>query len=144
MATLEDISHALPLVFTVHPRTLARLESLGYASGSPGFYLMEPVGYLDSLALQSHAAVVVTDSGGMQEETSYLGTPCVTVRENTERPVTMATGTNTLVGRDMARLRAEVDRVLAGTFKRGELPPFWDGRAAERIADALELWNARG
>ena len=83
------------------------------------------------------AAVVITDSGGIQEETTYLGVPCLTMRENTERPVTITTGTNQLIGRDMERLVAESRRVLDGTNKRGGIPPLWDGRASERIADCI-------
>jgi UDP-N-acetylglucosamine 2-epimerase (non-hydrolysing) len=96
--------------------------------------LMEPLGYLDFLALMRHAALVITDSGGIQEETTTLGIPCLTVRENTERPITVVLGTNTLVGRDTERLCREADRVLAGEGKRGQIPPLWDGHAADRIA----------
>jgi UDP-N-acetylglucosamine 2-epimerase (non-hydrolysing) len=95
---------------------------------------VDPVGYVEFLALQRHADFVITDSGGIQEETTYLGVPCLTVRENTERPVTITVGTNTLVGTDMARLREEVGRILDGTGKRGRVPDLWDGHAAERIA----------
>jgi UDP-N-acetylglucosamine 2-epimerase (non-hydrolysing) len=93
--------------------------------------------YLQFLSLQRWATVVITDSGGIQEETTYLGVPCLTLRENTERPITVSMGTNTLIGRDFDRLKVEVDRVLSGQFKRGECPPLWDGRAAERIANRL-------
>jgi UDP-N-acetylglucosamine 2-epimerase (non-hydrolysing) len=96
------------------------------------------LGYLDFLALQRHATLVITDSGGIQEETTYLGVPCLTVRENTERPVTVALGTNTLIGQNMERLRAEVWRILAGEGKQGQVPPLWDGHAAERIANVIE------
>jgi UDP-N-acetylglucosamine 2-epimerase (non-hydrolysing) len=92
------------------------------------------VGYLEFLGLQREAALVVTDSGGIQEETTYLGVPCLTMRENTERPVTVEVGTNTLIGRDTDRLRVEGTRVLAGEGKKGSIPPLWDGRASERIA----------
>ena len=99
--------------------------------------LTEPAGYLDFLAMQSHATVVVTDSGGIQEETTILGVPCLTMRENTERPVTVTLGTNTLIGSDLDALRREFRAVAAGRGKRGTLPPLWDGRAGERIADIL-------
>jgi UDP-N-acetylglucosamine 2-epimerase (non-hydrolysing) len=92
------------------------------------------VGYLDFLALQRRATLVITDSGGIQEETTWLGIPCFTVRENTERPVTITMGTNTLVGHDMERLQKEVARVLRGEGKCGSVPPLWDGHAAKRIA----------
>ena len=93
------------------------------------------MGYVDFLALQMHATVVVTDSGGIQEETTYLGVPCLTVRENTERPVTATIGTNMLIGRDMDRLLIEVRRVLGGNGKKGRVPTLWDGSASRRIAD---------
>lgn len=131
---LAAISRELPVVFPVHPRTRARLKNLPAAEG---LRLLEPLGYLDFLALQHHAAVVITDSGGIQEETTFLGVPCLTVRENTERPITVTLGTNTLVGRDMARLHDEVARVLSGAAPRGVCPPLWDGRAGERIAAIL-------
>jgi UDP-N-acetylglucosamine 2-epimerase (non-hydrolysing) len=99
--------------------------------------LIEPLGYLQFLALQKQASVVITDSGGIQEETTFLGVPCLTVRENTERPVTVSTGTNTLVGRDMKKLEAEVDRILYGKGKKGSAPPLWDGKASERIAEII-------
>ena len=98
---------------------------------------MEPLSYLDFLALQMKAAAVITDSGGIQEETTYLGVPCLTVRENTERPVTATLGTNTLVGRDIARVRDEVKRILRGETKKGSIPPLWDGRTGQRIAAIL-------
>jgi UDP-N-acetylglucosamine 2-epimerase (non-hydrolysing) len=99
--------------------------------------LMEPQGYLDFLALQSHAKVVITDSGGIQEETTYLGVPCLTLRDSTERPVTVTTGTNLLIGGDLERLQAEVMRILADQGKQGQRPPLWDGHAAERIAEEI-------
>lgn len=134
VAALAEIGRELPVAFPVHPRTRARLRALPAAEG---LRLLEPQGYLDFLALQRHAALVITDSGGIQEETTYLGVPCLTVRENTERPITVSVGTNTLVGRDMGRLRDEVARILGGTARRGAAPPLWDGRAGERIADVL-------
>jgi UDP-N-acetylglucosamine 2-epimerase (non-hydrolysing) len=98
---------------------------------------MEPAGYLDFLALQRHAAVVVTDSGGIQEETTFLGVPCLTLRKNTERPVTVTAGTNTLLGQEVGRLRAEVRRVLEHGPRPARVPPLWDGKAGERIADVV-------
>ncbi len=93
--------------------------------------------YLQFLGLQSRAAVVITDSGGIQEETTFLGRPCLTVRENTERPVTVELGTNTLVGRDLKRLKLELRRVLEGNSKKGSIPPLWDGAASNRLARIL-------
>jgi UDP-N-acetylglucosamine 2-epimerase (non-hydrolysing) len=93
--------------------------------------------YLDFLALQKHAAVVITDSGGIQEETTFLGVPCLTVRENTERPVTITMGTNVLVGRDTVKLSSELARVMSQERKNTGVPPLWDGHAAERIAETI-------
>lgn len=141
MATMDKVSERLPMVFTVHPRTRERLIQIGYTPKSDGVLLLEPTGYLDSLVLQSKATVVVTDSGGLQEETTYLGTPCLTVRENTERPVTVSLGTNTLVGQDLNLLEQAIYDVMAGAGKPRQAPPLWDGNAAERIADVVEAWG---
>ncbi len=132
--TLAAIGAEVPVYFPMHPRTRARLEAAGAALERPGVHMAAPVGYLEFLALQKHAACVLTDSGGIQEETSYLGVPCLTLRENTERPITVRLGTNCLVGHDMALLRAELAAVLAGRGKKGGPIPLWDGRAGERIA----------
>ena len=99
--------------------------------------MLDPLSYVDFLGLQSRATVVITDSGGIQEETTYLGVPCLTLRENTERPVTVRLGTNVLVGRDPDKLRSELARVLAGKAKKGTVPPLWDGHTGERIAAHL-------
>lgn len=138
LSTLEEISHRVQIVFPIHPRTKARIENLGYHfDGSDRVFVIPPTGYLECLALQQRARMVVTDSGGLQEETTALGVPCLTVRENTERPVTVTHGTNTLVGTDMQLLRQEVDRILDGKGKAGRIPPLWDGSASERIVDLL-------
>ena len=138
LATLSEIATQVPVLFPVHPRTRARLrESCPELLQGGKVQLLEPLGYLDFLALQTRATAVVTDSGGIQEETTYLGVPCLTVRENTERPVTVEIGTNVLVGRDLHRLREEVRKVLNGHGKRGGLPPLWDGRSAQRIAEIV-------
>ncbi len=138
MQALDKISHDIPVIFPVHPRTRQQLKNSQFTIRNSQLHLVEPLGYLDFLALQRHATLVITDSGGIQEETTYLGVPCLTVRENTERPVTVALGTNILVGQDMERLQAEVGRILAGDGKRGQRPPLWDGHAAERIANVIE------
>jgi UDP-N-acetylglucosamine 2-epimerase (non-hydrolysing) len=137
MAALVRISAKLNVLFPVHPRTAERIRALPISVGSGRLHLMEPVGYLEFLSLEKRATVVITDSGGVQEETTYLGVPCLTLRENTERPVTVSLGTNLLIGSDFRRLEEEVERAAAGTFKTGSIPPMWDGRAAQRIADAL-------
>jgi UDP-N-acetylglucosamine 2-epimerase (non-hydrolysing) len=134
---LDRIGRDIRVLFAVHPRTRQRMASFGLKPASEQVQLVDPLGYLDFLALQKHAAVVITDSGGIQEETTFLQVPCLTVRENTERPITITQGTNRLVGRDPSRLYREVQRVLAGEVRRGKVPPLWDGRAGERIAAVL-------
>ncbi len=135
---LLAISHDLPLLFPIHPRTRSRLTSVQAELESGQLRLVDPLGYLEFLALQRHATLVVTDSGGIQEETTYLGVPCLTVRENTERPVTVTIGTNLLVGQNMQRLCQEAQRILRGEAKQGQIPPLWDGKASERIAKILQ------
>ncbi|NJP07783.1 MAG: UDP-N-acetylglucosamine 2-epimerase (non-hydrolyzing) [Chloroflexaceae bacterium] len=143
MATLAHISESLPVIFPIHPRTSKRLDDLPLEhkpwcmDTKARLHLVEPLGYLDFLALQRHATLVITDSGGIQEETTFLGVPCLTLRENTERPVTLTHGSNILIGHDMNRLHTEVARILAGQPKQGALPMLWDGHAAERIATIL-------
>jgi UDP-N-acetylglucosamine 2-epimerase (non-hydrolysing) len=100
-------------------------------------HLLDPMPYIEFLSLQSRAAVVITDSGGIQEETTYLGIPCLTLRANTERPVTVDLGTNTLVGDDSVKLDSELSNILEGRAKRGVIPPLWDGYAGERIAQIV-------
>lgn len=136
MAALCDMARDLTLIFPAHPRTRARLETLGPLP-MPGPRIIAPLGYLEILALQKHAAYVITDSGGIQEETTFLGVPCLTVRPNTERPVTITLGTNQLVGQDPDALRMAVADILGGRGKDGGVPPLWDGRTGERIADIL-------
>ena len=136
ITALRAVSEDMPVVFPMHPRTRARMMQNGIDGDR--LKILEPLGYLEFLGLQRRAAVVITDSGGIQEETTYLGVPCLTMRENTERPVTITTGTNQLIGRDMDRLVSEARRVLAGAHKRGGVPALWDGKASERIADSLE------
>lgn len=135
LASLLAVSRELAVVFPAHPRTRQRITDFGFDTGQ--FLVLDPLPYVDFLGLQSRAAVVITDSGGIQEETTYLGIPCLTVRENTERPITVSAGTNVLVGRDPKKLSAELSRVLAGKSKKGTTPPLWDGHAGERIADIL-------
>jgi UDP-N-acetylglucosamine 2-epimerase (non-hydrolysing) len=132
---LTHLSRDLNIVFPVHPRTSRRLSQLGWSAGAAScLHLLEPQSYLEFLALQRDATVVITDSGGIQEESSFLRVPCVTVRETTERPITVDLGTNRLAGRDIARIVDEVHQVLAGNIRQGAPIPLWDGRAAERIA----------
>ncbi len=142
LGVLREISATLPLIFALHPRTRANIERFGLESyvDHRRMLLLPPQGYLEMLGLLAGAKVVLTDSGGIQEETTALGVPCLTLRENTERPITVSQGTNTLVGRDTAAIRRGIDEILGGGGKRGRLPELWDGRAAERIAADLAAW----
>ena len=134
-AELQAISLEIPVIFPVHPRTRQRLEGLALQIGGDGpLHVVPPQGYLEFLALQKSATAVITDSGGVQEETTYLGIPCLTLRENTERPVTISHGTNTLIGDRASSLTPAVRRVLSGETRPGKIPPLWDGQAARRIA----------
>jgi UDP-N-acetylglucosamine 2-epimerase (non-hydrolysing) len=137
LGALAEISSELPVVFPVHPRTRARLAEPGLSGAASRLRTIEPLGYLDFMSLTSAAKLVLTDSGGLQEETTALGIPCLTLRENTERPITVEEGTNVVVGSDPARIVAEARRALGGGGKRGRCPPLWDGRAGERVAEAL-------
>jgi len=136
LQSLLAASAQLDIVFPVHPRTRARIAECGVSTSH--LHLLEPVPYIEFLALQRRATAVITDSGGIQEETTYLQVPCLTLRSNTERPITVAMGTNTLVGQDRGKLADELSAILAGRAKRGSVPPLWDGHAAERIADVLQ------
>jgi UDP-N-acetylglucosamine 2-epimerase (non-hydrolysing) len=135
-AALADVARELPVLFPVHPRTRSRIEADAMPE-SKNLHLCEPLGYLEFLALQKYATVVITDSGGVQEETTFLGVPCLTMRDNTERPVTVTMGTNTLIGRTAVSAREEVARILRGDVKAGAIPPLWDGSTGERIATIL-------
>ena len=142
LATLADLSGQLNIIFPVHPRTRQRMNEIGLADAyGARLRLLQPLPYLEFLALQSRASVVITDSGGIQEETTFLGVPCLTVRENTERPITVTHGTNRLVGRDIERLRENVVETLRREATvSGANPsrvPLWDGHAAERIAAVI-------
>jgi UDP-N-acetylglucosamine 2-epimerase (non-hydrolysing) len=131
-----DLSQNLPIIFPVHPRTKKNIESLKYKT-SDDFMMVEPVDYLDSLCLQKQAKLVLTDSGGIQEETSCLGVPCLTLRRNTERPVTVELGTSTIVGNDECLIRETFEQVLVGRYKNGQPIPLWDGQTAERVVNCL-------
>jgi UDP-N-acetylglucosamine 2-epimerase (non-hydrolysing) len=144
LVTLQMIGRELPIVFPIHPRTRQRIADFGlHAAEGSGVRFTEPLSYLGFLGLEAKATVVITDSGGIQEETTYLGVPCITMRENTERPVTVTMGTNILVGRDLNRLQAEVRSILSGDRKSSRVPPLWDGRASERIAKTIVDWSSR-
>jgi UDP-N-acetylglucosamine 2-epimerase (non-hydrolysing) len=137
---LEQTSRELPLLFPIHPRTKNRLETWGlteWLDRTKDIIQLPPLGYLDLLSLIAQSKVILTDSGGLQEEATALGIPCLTLRSNTERPVTVEEGTNTLVGHDPEKLRDAFQAVLNGSYKQGHCPDLWDGKAAERIATIL-------
>ena len=141
LRTLADISNKLPIVFPVHPRTEKKIEEFGLEkifAGHDSFKRMAPLGYLDFLALMSSSALVISDSGGIQEETTYLKIPCLTLRENTERPETIELGTNTLLGFDTEKLHSCADELIAGRGKKGEELEYWDGKVSQRIAEELK------
>lgn len=133
-------ARGVPVVFPCHPRTKARLEKSGLwneLANSPGVKLGPPLGYLEFLGLSSVAKAIVTDSGGLQEESTVLGIPCLTMRENTERPCTVTEGTSTLVGRDFVMLESLLNDIIEGRYKSGRPPELWDGNAGKRIADEV-------
>jgi UDP-N-acetylglucosamine 2-epimerase (non-hydrolysing) len=137
---VAELSSDLPIVFPCHVRTRARIEQHGLIDrvAARQVQVLEPLGYLAFLSLMSRAALVLTDSGGIQEETTILGVPCLTLRENTERPVTVEQGTNVLVGTSAERILVEARKVLGGDQRRAQAPELWDGRAAERIVGVLQ------
>ncbi len=133
---LNALAGRLPVLFPVHPRTRARIGRIGFQP-APALTLTDPLGYLDFLGLMDAASLVLTDSGGIQEETTSLGIPCLTLRPNTERPITLTQGTNRLLGADPGAILPAAERILAGDLPRGGPPALWDGRAGERIATVL-------
>jgi len=142
LGILRDVSDMLPLICLFHPRTSGNIERFGLAklAHAPRLVVLPPQGYLETVGLLAAATLVITDSGGMQEETTALGVPCLTMRDNTERPITVEQGTNVLVGRNRVLIRECAEAILGGGGKRGRTPELWDGRAAPRIADHLAGW----
>lgn len=142
LRVLAELAQQLPLVFVLHPRTRNNIDRFGLAQlvDAERMALLPPQGYLEMLGLMSGATLVLTDSGGVQEETTALGVPCLTLRENTERPITVEQGTNTLVGRDRIAILNGAAEILRGQGKRGRTPELWDGHAADRIAADLSRW----
>jgi UDP-N-acetylglucosamine 2-epimerase (non-hydrolysing) len=139
---LDEISTKLPLVFALHPRTKNNIDrfNLNYLLNNEKIILLPPQGYLEMLGLLSGATIILTDSGGLQEESTALGIPCLTLRDNTERPITVDQGTNTIVGNNRDYILSCVDTVLSGDGKSGRIPELWDGAAAIRIVDDLKKW----
>ncbi len=140
LQTVADINRRIPVVFPLHPRTRARIKTFGLDGVIEELRLMPPLGYLEMLGLMQSAKFVMTDSGGIQEETTALGVPCLTLRENTERPITVSEGTNTVIGTDMARLVTAVNEIINTGGKAGRVPEYWDGQAATRIAQIIRPW----
>lgn len=141
---LVRIADKLRIVFPIHPRTKSRLTDFGLTERleRAGAILLPPQGYIENLGMMSRAMLVLTDSGGIQEETSFLSVPCLTIRENTERPSTISHGTNTLVGLDFVKADALVDQIIAGSYKKGRPIPGWDGRAAYRVVESVSEFLA--
>ncbi|MCU0226861.1 MAG: UDP-N-acetylglucosamine 2-epimerase (non-hydrolyzing) [Bryobacterales bacterium] len=139
--SLERVATKLPIVFPAHPRTQQKLDELNVLRLEGNINIVEPLPYFEMLSLQKGATVVITDSGGIQEETSYLGIPCLTLRENTERPVTVALGTNTLIPGSPEQIQDHVDAILAGNYRLSQAIPGWDGKTAERVVNLLDkVW----
>ena len=137
LSQLRQVAERWPVVFPAHPRTRERMDQFGLDCSDTRLKIIDPVGYLDFLCLQCHAGAVVTDSGGIQEETTYLGVPCFTVRSNTERPVTISQGTNRLIGDEVEMLTYAVEEAMANQVPKYRPPEMWDGHASERIAEEL-------
>jgi UDP-N-acetylglucosamine 2-epimerase (non-hydrolysing) len=137
---IGEINRTLPVVLPLHPRTRSNIEKFALTDRLDGLHLLPPVGYLEMLGLMRDAKLVLTDSGGIQEETTALGVPCLTLRDNTERPITLVEGTNTLVGSDPTAILAAFKDVIKNGGKAGRIPEYWDGRAAMRIAHTLKSW----
>jgi len=146
LETVLKISRRLPVIFPMHPRTRAMIEEFGLEEmlDVPGLLLLSPMGYLEMLGLMKNARVMLTDSGGIQEETTALGVPCITLRNNTERPITVEEGTNTIAGQNPERILAAFEDILHSGGKAGRVPEFWDGQASTRIAAAIRGWLEHG
>jgi UDP-N-acetylglucosamine 2-epimerase (non-hydrolysing) len=140
LETFRQIQEQVKIVFPMHPRSRKMLQEFGFeeqVEEMTDLLIIDPIGYLDFIKLMRHAKLVLTDSGGIQEETTYLGIPCLTMRENTERPVTVNVGTNKIVGSEVEKIINETQLILNGSAKKGEIPYLWDGHAAERIISVL-------
>jgi UDP-N-acetylglucosamine 2-epimerase (non-hydrolysing) len=143
LSLLSRLGQLTTVVLPTHPRLVNAIKEFGFEAelkALPNLVLLQPVGYLECLKLMENATVVITDSGGIQEETTYLRVPCLTLRENTERPITIRMGTNELLPLDAERVLERVVRIFAGDVRPGSTPPLWDGHAAERIVSVLSAW----
>jgi UDP-N-acetylglucosamine 2-epimerase (non-hydrolysing) len=135
----KELAGSIPIIFPAHPRTIQKLKELDLLlDKTPNLYVTDPVDYIDVLCLQKHATFVMTDSGGIQEETSVLGVPCLTLRENTERPITISEGTSTLVGESTDLIRQTAQNILSGRYKKGKEIPYWDGKTASRVISSIK------
>jgi len=147
VSILEAIREQVRVIFPVHPRTkqsLERFSLIDKLTQGDRISMVDPMGYLEFMQLLTRATLVMTDSGGIQEETTYFGIPCLTLRENTERPATVEMGTNKLVGMERKKIEQSIRDILQGHWRRGAVPPFWDGHTAERVIDTLLLWKNQG
>jgi len=134
---VDEVSRKITIIFPIHPRTRKMAEKFGLSEKLNPLHVVKPLGYLDFIVLEKNAKFVLTDSGSMQAETTYFGIPCLTLRENTERPITISMGTNTLVGTDKDKIVEESLKILGGENKKGRIPPLWDGKTAKRIVDVI-------
>jgi UDP-N-acetylglucosamine 2-epimerase (non-hydrolysing) len=144
LSALETIQQDIPILFPAHPRTYKRISEFGFQSrfeAATNIQIVDPLSYFQILDMMMHAKLVLTDSGGLQEETTIFGVPCLTIRENTERPVTITEGTNILVGTDPLKILTETRTILAGKSKSGRTPELWDGHASERIVKIIQDWH---
>lgn len=140
MQLFENLSAERQIIFPIHPRTKKNLVEAGYGDNiHKNIILTEPIGYIDFLSLTKNAELIITDSGGIQEESTYLGVQCITVRNNTERPVTVEVGTNQLIGTDLKSIEKTAKEILSGNIKKGGIPELWDGKTAERITEFLAV-----
>jgi len=140
---LQCISKSIKIVFPIHPRTKKQIDKFGlteYFLNIPNLIITNPIGYLDLLKLEMDSLAVLTDSGGIQEETTFLGIPCFTLRVNTERPITITMGTNELVPMDKNLINSKIEKILENKAKKGSIPPYWDGKTAERVVEVIRNW----